>query len=276
MVFAGSFDGTPPNNLKKDVLLKSTADSSKLSALMANNPLLCFRSFKADEKIYDVAIRLTGKFKTAFPDGNPAIASTDKADKNKSKPLREGIETSSVILVADSDIIYDEICVQIKKIFKQPVVIPINDNLRFAQNIADAMCGDKNMIGIRCRPVIQRPFDHVKKIQADAEDEYKEKILKLEKKLLDTQKKLNAMQKKRTDADRTRVLSVEQQQEMNNFRKQQIVIRKEIKNVQKQFRKKVDALENQLKLFNIALMPLMIILFGITIAIYRKNRHAAK
>lgn len=284
MVFAGSFSGTPPENLKKDVLLHSTADSCKLSALMANNPQLCFRNFKADEKVYDVAIRLSGKFKTAFPEG--LNGAKDKiAEKNENKEaddskdekfLKEATRNSAVILIADSDIIYDEICVQIQQIFNQKVMIPINDNLNFAQNIADSMCGDSNLIGIRCRPVVHRPFEHVKKMQADAENEYKEKILELEKQLRETQDKLNNLQKKRTDADRTKVLSAEQQEEMKKFKTQQVVIRKELKDVQKQFRKKIDALENKLKWFNIALMPALIVLFGIAVAIFRKKRNSAK
>lgn len=271
MVFAGAFTGEPSENLKKDVLLKTTADSCKLNALMANDPHSCFRSFKANEQIYEVAIRLTGKFKTAFPEGNPAAK-----DKKAEKSLTEGQAEAAVILVGDSDILYDEICVRIQQVFNQKVVIPINNNLSFAQNIADTMCGDKNMIGIRCRPVVQRPFEHVKKIQADAEKEYKEKIMELEKKLVKTEKKLNAMQKLRKDANRTKFLSDEQKTEMKKFREQQIVIRKEIKQIQKQYRAKVNALENKLKCFNIALMPFIIFLLGVGVAIYRKTRNAAK
>lgn len=274
MVFAGSFSGAPPENLKKEVLLHTTADSCKLSSLMANNPQLCFRNFKADEKVYDVAIRLSGKFKTAFPEG--LKKKEENADKKEKISIKEAVQNSAVILVADSDMIYDEICVQIQQVFKQQVIIPINDNLNFAQNIADSMCGDNNLIGIRCRPVVYRPFEHVKKMQADAEKDYKEKILELEIELRATQDKLNSIQRKRTDANRTKVLSAEQQQEMENFKKQQVVIRKELKNVQKQFRKKIDALENKLKWFNIALMPLCIIIFGIGIAIYRKHRNSAQ
>jgi len=279
LVFAGSFEGKPSNNLKKDVLLSTTADSCQLSTKMANNPQICFRNFKADPKKYDIAIRLTGKFKTAFPEGNPDIPK--KASKNKNKvskktSLKEGRESASVILVGDSDIIYDEICVRIQQIFNQKIKIPMNDNLSFAQNIADSMCGNKEMIGIRCRPVVQRPFEEVKKIQADAEKEYKEKILELEKKLRKTERKLNIMQKNRRDANRKKFLSKAQLIEMKKFKTQQIEIRKQIKNIQKEFRQKIDSLENQLKWFNIIMMPFIIFCLGIGVAIYRKARNSAK
>lgn len=278
MVFAGAFTGTPAKYLKKDVLVKTTVDSCQLSTIIANNPHECFRKFKADDKVYDVAIRLTGKFKTAFPNGNPLKKPDPSKDKND-KPdsiLKEGKEDSAVVLVADSDILYDEICVRIQQIFKQKIVIPVNDNLSFAQNIADTLCGDKEMIGIRCRPVVRRPFEHVKKIQAEAEKEFKSKILEREKKLKKTEKKLNELQKQRTDANRRKFLSEEQKLEMKKFREQQVVIRKEIKDIQKQFRKKVDALENKLKWLNIALMPFIVFIFGIGLAIHRKTRNSAQ
>ena len=278
MVFAGSFSGEPAEYLKKDVLVQTTADSCELSAIVANNPHECFRNFKADNLSYDLVIRLTGKFKTAFPEGNPAKnAEQPENDKDiNNSALKEGKEEAAVVLVADSDILYDEMCVKIQQIFQQNIVIPVNDNLSLAQNIADTLCGDKEMIGIRCRPVVQRPFEHVKKIQADAEKEFKAKILELENKLKKTEKNLNELQKQRTDANRSKFLSEEQKTEMKKFREQQVVIRKEIKDIQKQFRKKVDALENELKWINIALMPFIVILFGIGVAIYRKTRNSAQ
>jgi len=269
MVFAGSFSGTPPKYLKKEVLLKSTADSCKLNTKFANEPQLCFRYFKATKNIYDLAIRLTGKFKTAFPNGDPAKLSKEVA-------LSEGRANSSVILVADSDMIYDEICVRIQKVYKQEIVIPVNNNLSFGHNIADSLCGDKRMIGIRCRPVIKRPFKHVKKMEAEAEKEFKEKLLDLEKKLLKTEARLKAMQMEREDKDKNKFLTLAQIREKKKFQAEQVVVRKEIKNIQKQFRKRIDALENQLKWINIALMPLIIVLMGIVVAIFRKKRNSAK
>jgi mannose/fructose/N-acetylgalactosamine-specific phosphotransferase system component IID len=46
--------------------------------------------------------------------------------------------------------------------------------------------------------------------------------------------------------------------------------------IQKEYRKKVDALENKLKWFNIAMMPFIIMLFGLLVAMSRKVRNSAK
>ncbi|MBN1865393.1 MAG: Gldg family protein [Victivallales bacterium] len=282
MVFAGAFSGEPPDYLRMETLLKSTEDSCRLGALMANDPHMSFRNFKADASTYKLAVRLTGKFKTAFPEGVPSKTAEKDDSVNEGEAaagsghIKEGVRESAVILVGDSDILLDDICVQIQQIFNQKIMIALNDNLSFAKNVADAFCGDSEMIGIRCRPVVRRPFERVKKIQAEAEEEFKQKILGLESQLKETEQKINDMQKQRTDTERTKFLSDEQQAEMKKFRDQQILIRKEIKDIQKQFRRKVDALENHLKWFNIAMMPAAVFLFGIGVAAYRKSRSSAK
>jgi len=273
MVFSGVFSGTPPNDIQKTSLISTTGNSCALPSNIANDPLSCFRAFKADGKKLDLAIRLTGSFKTAFPNGNPMIVK-DKL-KNQ-KFLKESRTPAAVVLVGDSDMLYDLICYQSQKIYTQQVMYPVNDNVNFLQNTVDSLCGDKEMIGIRCRPLTQRPFTMVRKIEAEAEKEYKEKILELEKKLKETEKRVNEMQKIRSGKAKSRFLTQEQQSELRKFREQRMNIRQELKVIQKEYRKKVHALENRLKWFNIALLPFIIMIFGLLIGGTRKIRNSAK
>src|SRR5215471_17751077 len=70
--FAGVFTGTPVAGLKETVLLKSTADSQLVDGFMANlSGANVLKEFKPSGTSYKLAIRLTGKFKTAFPNGPP-------------------------------------------------------------------------------------------------------------------------------------------------------------------------------------------------------------
>jgi ABC-type uncharacterized transport system involved in gliding motility auxiliary subunit len=273
MVFSGAFSGTPPENLKKEILIKTTENSCLLPTDIANDPLSCFRNFKAQGSNLELAISLTGKFTTAFPNGNPMIVNSDKKDSNLVKKSKK---KSEVILIADSDMLYDLICYQSQQIYNQKVMYPVNDNINFLQNAVDSLCGDKDMIDIRCRPLSKRPFTMVKEIEAEAEKDYKEKILELENKLKNTEQKVHEMQKFRTEKNKAHFLTQEQQLELKKFREQQINIRQELKVIQKEYRKKVDALENKLKWFNIAMMPFIIMLFGLLVAMSRKVRNSAK
>ncbi|NOY74738.1 MAG: hypothetical protein GXP32_02980 [Kiritimatiellaeota bacterium] len=278
-VFGGSFSGTPPDGVKKEVLLHSTKDSGKISTRAAANPELSFKEFTADGEIYDLAIKLTGTFKTAFPDGAPsAVKGKDKKDKKKSakpEPLKKSVKPGAVVLIGDSDMLFDEFCVRRQNLLGQQILIKLNDNLNFVQNLADALGGDSDMISIRCRPTVKRPFERVKKLVADAEKRFKSKIMELKRKLERTQRKLNESQKRKS-ASQQMILSPEQKREIKKFRKEQIQVRKELRNLQKQFRSDLDSLENELKWLNILLVPFLVAVFGVVFGIIRKIKSGVK
>jgi ABC-type uncharacterized transport system involved in gliding motility auxiliary subunit len=281
-VFGGAFSGTPPDGLKKEVLLHTTKDSGTISKMVAANPELSFKDFTADDEVYDLAIKLTGTFKTAFPDGDPS-AKNDKDEKKdgksdkpkKPESLKKSVKPGAVVLVADSDMLFDEFCVQRQKLLGQEILIKLNDNLNLVQNLADAMGGDSDMISIRCRPTVQRPFERVKKLVADAEKKFKSKIMELKRQLDKTQAKLNELQKRKS-ASQQMILSPEQKRELKKFKKEQIQVRKELRELQKQFRSDLDSLENELKWFNIVLMPFCVAMFGIFFGIVRKVKSGVK
>ena len=68
------------------------------------------------------------------------------------------------------------------------------------------------------------------------------------------------------------MLSAEQQQEINRFRSEKIKIRKELRDVLHQRRKDLNDLEFNLRLVNIALMPLLIIIAGVLVATWQIQR----
>jgi hypothetical protein len=68
----GAFTGEPAAGLKETVLLNSTKDSELVDGMMASmGGASILNGFKPSGVNYKLAIRLTGKFKTAFPDGKP-------------------------------------------------------------------------------------------------------------------------------------------------------------------------------------------------------------
>jgi len=78
--FSGAFSGTPVQGLKETVLLKSTTQSQLVDGFMANlSGENIIKEFKPSGTAYALAIRLTGKFKTAFPNGKPE----EKKDEDK-------------------------------------------------------------------------------------------------------------------------------------------------------------------------------------------------
>ena len=288
MAFAGAFSGTPAAGLKETVLIKSSKDSQLVEPMLAQmGGEQILKDFVPSGIEYPLAIRLTGKFKTAFPEGKPKAAETKpdeppKPDEKKTddKSLKESAQDGAVILIGDSDMIQDQLSVQeMQNPFGggQRMVMPANGNLAFAQGAIEQLSGDDNLIAVRSRATRERPFTVVTKMQADAEANYRSKIKELEKSLSDAQSKLNELQRSKADQGGQKfILSAEQQAEIANFRKKETEVKQQLKLERKKLRTDIDSLENRIKWINIAGMPVVVTIAGIGLALARRNRRAAR
>ncbi|MPN56539.1 hypothetical protein SDC9_204229 [bioreactor metagenome] len=137
------------------------------------------------------------------------------------------------------------------------------------------MAGDNSLISVRSRAVQNRPFTVVKKMQAEAEANYRNKIKELEDSLAETQRQLNELQQKKEKGQRF-ILSPEQQAALEEFRKKEADVKVKLKAERKRLRQDIDSLENRLKWFNIAAMPVLVSLSGLCLAFYKRKRTAAK
>ncbi len=277
MLNAGAFSGTPAEGLTKTVLLSSSDDSAMLEKYMtqrSGEDIL--RDFQSDEKPKELAIRLTGTFKTAFPEGKPG--SKDDKDEKANKPadfLKESAKPGAVVLVGDVDMLYDPFCVRQGNIFGQTFYQPLNNNLDMVQNLAEAMSGDAVLFEIRSRGVRPHPFTKVKELERQASDKYKDEIKKFEKDVQSFQRELYSMQQNRSSKDKE-LLSKEQKEAVAKLKKKEAEARKNLKEVRKDMRKDIESLENNVMLLNIGLMPLLVVIGGIALAITKRVRMSAK
>jgi len=292
LAFSGAIAGKAADGLTQTVLIKSSTDSQLvegMAAQMGGEQVL--KDFKASGVEYALAVRLTGKFKTAFPEGKPKAAEAkpdepkpdDKKpeDKKDDKVLKESTGEGAVVLVGDSDFIQDQLTVQeIQNPFAggQRMVVPTNGNLAFVQGAVEQLSGDDNLIAVRSRASRERPFTVVRKMQADAEANYRNKIKELETSLTDAQSKLNDLQRSKGDqaSGQKFILSPEQQAEIANFRKKEGEVKQQLKLERKKLRTDIDSLETRTKWLNIAAMPVAVSIVGVGLALARRNRRAAR
>jgi ABC-type uncharacterized transport system involved in gliding motility auxiliary subunit len=280
MPMAGSFSGTPATGLQQTILLHTTKKSELVDGMTSQfSPQKTMDDFKPSNTEHPLAIRLKGKFKTAFPEGKPAEPKSDedKEKKDEKKPadnsLKESKAESVVVLVGDADFLFDNFCVQINPLFN--IAQPINGNLGFAQNIVEQLAGDANLVGTRSRGALRRPFTVVQKMQAEAEDQYRDRIRRLNEELQTAQTQLNEMQAKKEPGQR-QILSPEQQSKIAEFQKKQRDTQRELRDVRKNLRQDIDSLENKLKWANIAGVPALVIVAGLAIFFIRKQRTKAQ
>jgi ABC-type uncharacterized transport system involved in gliding motility auxiliary subunit len=284
-VFGGAFTGDAAEGLDKTVLLESSEDSELADKFMAQRSgEAVIREFTSLDMRQDLALRLTGTFKTAFPDGKPSSDDAEGEDKESDAAtdtgtgdyMKKSSSPSAVILVGDSDMIYDHFCVQRGNLFGSSFVQPINDNLNLIQNFVEQLSGDSNLISIRSRGSMSRPFEKVREKQAEAEKEYQDQIKALEDELSEVQQRISEMQReKQGKSDRT-FLSEEQREAIAKFRKKEAETKQNLKEVRKKLRRDIDRLENTLMVANIGLMPILVSIGGILLAVIKRRRMVRK
>ena len=285
--FGGYFKGKPAEGLDMTVLFHSSPNNMPVDLIIATltgEPST--KGFEPTNTQQPLGIRLTGKLKSAFPDGKPkdpfAEMQKDKEKKEgeakKPEPaephLKEAKEETTVVLVADADMLTDNAAVDIQDVFGQRVIVPRNGNLNLAQSLVEQLASDHNLIGLRSRAAFTRPLTVVREMESKAQESYLGKIKLLEDDLQQTQKTLEDIQKRRGDAKDKgpAVLTPEQQKEVDDFRKRATETRGELKDLRRNLRQDVESLQFWTKLVNIGAMPLAIILIGIAIAVSRRNR----
>ncbi len=283
--FGGYFKGKPVEGLNMTVLAKSSPNNMPVDLIIATltgEPST--RGFEPTNTEQPLAIRLTGKFKSVFPDGKPKdpYAEMKKEKEGEAKKpeapaaphLKEAKEESTVVLVADADMLTDNAAVEIQDVFGQRVIVPRNGNLNFAQSLVEQLASDQNLIGLRSRAAFTRPLTVVRQMEQKAQEAYLGKIKELEDDLQETQKKLEDIQKRRGDAKDKGpvVLSPEQQVEVDNFRKRAAETRKDLKELRRDLRQDSESLQFWTKVVNIGAMPLLIVLIGAGIALSRRRQ----
>ena len=275
--FGGAFEVKAAEGLKVTELVKSSPNSMLVpNANATKSGDEATKAFKPSGNAMPLALRLTGKFKTAFPDG----LKLDEKDGAKPVPntpqLRESANENSVILVADVDLLADGAAVDVQEVFGRKIVVPSNGNLAFAMGMVEQFAAGDDFISLRSRTGAFRPLTVVRELEAEAQKEYFGKIQALEEEVQKTTAKLQELQKAQGAAGKSgQILTPEQQAEMERFRKTVAEARLALKEVRKNLRQDAESLVFWTKVANIALMPLLVALVGLVVAIFAGRRRRA-
>jgi ABC-type uncharacterized transport system involved in gliding motility auxiliary subunit len=223
-----------------------------------------------------IAALVTGRFRTAFPAGAPEdtpAAGPDAKAAAKAPPrdfLKESKTSSILIVVADTDWLFDDYSLHKYDFMGQAAAEPFNDNLSFAANSLDFLAGSRDLISIRGKGNSVRLFTVVRRMEADAEEKYKEKLTALEAQINEVQAKLAELQGKKGDDGGKLLASPEATRAIEDFQKQEASMRAERRAIRLALRQGIDALENRLLLINLLATPLLVCAFGLWF--YRKRR----
>jgi len=276
-VEAGSIAKKEGANLTFTPLVETSAQAGEIASMMLQfaQPDDVAKQITPSGK-KTIAALVTGKFKTAFPDGppkeeKPADENAKKDDaakkdepKKDEKPvdsLKESKGMSTLFVIADTDWLFDDYSVRKFNFFGQTAAEPFNDNLAFAANTIEYLGGSQDLISIRGKGTSIRPFTVVRKMESAAQKQYQSKLNELDTRLQQVQTKLGELQGKKGEGNRL-VATPELAKAIEDFQKQQATMRGERREIRRALREDIDRLENKLLVTNLLATPLLVIAFG--------------
>ena len=262
----------------KDYRFEALVTSSRNAA-----PVEAFKAFLGVEAVkkdfvsagrqLNLIVRISGKFKTAFPEGLPKSKDDEKTSSKDSLPpqILESQKPAAIMIISDADMLADNFYVQRRNFFGVAVSEMFNDNLNFLSNAAEMLTGSDDLIGLRSRGKMERPFTAVLELKERARAQWLSKEQELVRKIEETNRKLQALESEK-DASQKMIISPEQEAEIAKFRDQKQQVSRELKQVRKNLRADIESLGATLKGINIFLMPFLVSIVGILFAVYKHRK----
>jgi len=262
---AGYIKHSPQQSLKFQPILLASRESGFIDVSKieyAPNPveILANLQQKTEQKV--LMARLSGAFKTAFPDGTP-VANVNS--ENNLPHLNDSVKPTAVVLVADADLLADEAWLENKNLGGQTLKVPLANNGNLVVNALEQLVGTSSMIGLRGKGTLKRRFTLLDKLEQEAEIKYRKKENKLLTKIEDGKKFIEQIQ--RTEIKQGVVYSQEQQMELERKRNEMIEARKELRDVQFSAKENITELKNKIIFYNVWSVPILLLLliFGLNL-----------
>lgn len=258
-----------------------SAEAAVADVGMFADPKTLLAKFQPSGKKLTLAARLTGKVKTAFPNGKPEPPKPAEGqpapEPNAAPQIMESKDAVNAILVADCDLLTDRFWVNEERL--GPISLgfrKFSDNGDFVTNAIDNMIGSSDLISVRARGQSNRPFDLVDKMEKQAEGAVQAKVQSLQEKLRTAEQRIAEIERQKPGEEgKGLLLSPEQQAEIEKFRQERLATRKELRAEQLGLRKDIETLGTKLKFINIAVMPVLVALAAVGLGAYRVSRRGS-
>ncbi len=282
MVEPGAFLLKEDSPLKVEPLISSTTNSSLIEGMMTrySRPPDINAKVVSGGKQYYLAGVLSGDLTSAFakrPESPKPKEGEQKPEEETSqstpKPhVAKSKEMARVLLITDVDFISDNFSVEKFNLLGQTLVQPKNDNLNFMINLIEFLSGDKALMKIRSRGRFTRPFTRFEELQKKAQTRYQKEEEKLDAKLKEVQARLNELNVEK--GTNKIVLTKEQIDRIKSFREEEKKTKSELRKIRKLLRQDIEAEKTVLTLFNLLVIPVILIVIGLVLY-YRRMKSRA-
>ena len=251
-------------------LVSSSDDASLMTrdyVLTAPSPDKLLRRFEPGDAPYVISARLSGLVTTAFPDG-PPTGENQKGQSAKLADHKTENVAANIVVFADSDFFDDRFWVTEQNYLGQRFGVPIADNGKFLLNAVENMMGSNDLISLRGRERVARPFTRVQALRKAAEQNYLEEEENLLARIEAAQGELNKLEQGGAGLADAEVAS-------KKYRAELLQARKALRRVQGDLRRDIDQLEARVTWLNIIVMPVLIGLAALMLAMRQRRRRLA-
>ncbi|MFZ9934825.1 MAG: Gldg family protein [Arenimonas sp.] len=243
---AGALTIRDSSILQIEPLLQSSDASRLLDAVAyrsaSDDPEKLLNKFVSSQEPFVLAARFTGK----------------------SEDSKSGGGRINFIVISDTDFLSDRLWVLESNLFGEPVYSAQASNGDFFFNVIDQLSGSDDLISIRSRGMVARPFEKVDQLRRNAEQRYRDSQIGLLAELEKVQGEINSLQVEAKAGS----LTADPRRTVLDARK--ISLRKQLRRIQRELNEDVEHLGQRIKLLNIFGLPLLLLIIAGIIGIRRR------
>lgn len=271
---AGHLVSEPRTGVTFEPLVEAGSDAALMTpdfAMSDPAPRAVMEAYKPAGAKPVLAARISGELRSTFErppvppqDDDPVMAELQRQAMERAPPFVSASESpAEIIMIADADVMDDGFYVQ-----PQTGQV-LADNAAFVLNALDNLSGDFALTELRSRAPAARPMKRVDDIEAAARTRLYAEQTRLQALLDDAEAGASALEARRAGG----VASTDEElAEISSYREQALEARRQLRAVEREFRRDVDALAAQLSFVNIWLPPLAVVLIGVGVMVWRSRR----
>ncbi len=264
----------PPAGVTFEPLVSTSIEAALLPAGMAASdpgPRQVLEAYQPSGAQQALAGRLAGPLRSTFAgppvvadEDDPVLAELRRQEMARQPPfVADSQRDAQIILVADSDMFDDSFFVHPQS------GQPLADNAAFVLNALDNLGGDPALTELRSRAPAARPMARVDELREAAKTRLFAEQERLETLLKAAEARIGELEAQRAGGAAS---APEELAEINEYRVQAAEIRGQLRGVEREFRRDIDALESQLVFLNVWLPPILVGLAGIGVFFWRGRR----
>jgi len=233
-----------------------------------------------------LSYQLTGRLPSAYPEGIDYPAETPQAPPGLPPgvkiPPPEGAEMihqdpvpeeewaeSTVVVVADVDVISDQIAFQRNFL---GLTLAANDNHKLLLNTVDYLLGAQELMGIRAKHAIRRPFTLFDEIEAAAEIQTLDRERQLREEVAAAEEELR-QKRQEMSGQEAALFQKKVQEEVDRINDRLAEANRELREIRKDRREALERQESKVWLSVMGWMPTLILAVGIFLGLRRRRMH---